>query len=124
MKRKQRPLEERRKYTTSAKGIATRLAYARKFRGPDNLGVLDNTLRFRYGITVDDFFELLERQGGVCAVCGGVEKARSRLSVDHCHDTGVVRGLLCTNCNVGIGRLKDDPDLLRKAVAYLERTCV
>lgn len=69
--------------------------------------------------TYDDYEAALERQGGVCAVCGAGGGSRA-LHLDHCHDSGLARGILCGNCNTGIGKLRDDPDLLRKAIAYLE----
>lgn len=59
---------------------------------------------------------------GVCAICGGIDEHRS-LAMDHCHETGVVRGALCMGCNTGLGQFKDNPGLLRKAVAYLEAHC-
>lgn len=62
---------------------------------------------------------LYERQGGLCAVCGQPD-ARRELSVDHCHETGYVRGLLCSTCNLGLGMLGDDLLGLRRVVAYLE----
>ena len=55
------------------------------------------------------------RQGGVCAIC----QTNEPVHVDHDHVTGLVRGILCFNCNRGLGKLGDDPDLLRKALAYL-----
>lgn len=76
-------------------------------------------LKREYGITLDDYERMLSEQGGACAICGALPGAR-RLAVDHCHKTGVVRGLLCTSCNVGIGNLADDPELLRSAIRYLE----
>lgn len=60
-------------------------------------------------------------QGGVCAICGGTNPSGHRLAVDHDHETRRVRGLLCHACNAGIGKLRDSPDLLRKAIDYLER---
>lgn len=81
-----------------------------------------------YGITQGDYDALLAEQGGVCAICGQDEPAahgrtgeKFALSVDHCHDTGRVRGLLCQKCNRAIGLLGDDVDLLKKAIYYLER---
>jgi len=60
-------------------------------------------------------------QGGVCAICGGINDNDDALSVDHDHETGRIRGLLCSKCNKGLGSFNDDPELLRKAIAYLER---
>lgn len=58
-------------------------------------------------------------QGGVCAICECPDK--KRLSVDHDHQTGKIRGLLCANCNLALGNFKDDPDRLAKAIVYLKR---
>lgn len=83
----------------------------------------------RFGMTVDDYDAMLAGQGGKCAICGATEgwyspgAGRSKkLSVDHCHEGGQVRGLLCDLCNMGIGRFKHDPDLLRAAIGYLENS--
>jgi hypothetical protein len=76
-------------------------------------------LRINYGLTTAEYDSLLEEQGGGCAICSGTDSER-RLAVDHCHDTGKVRGLLCTACNVSLGRFKDDPELLVSAAIYLE----
>lgn len=87
-------------------------------------------LRKNYGITMDEFLQLLQAQDHKCAVCGtaitqnsngGQNKRVRNLDVDHCHDTGKVRGILCSQCNKGIGCFKDDPERLRSAAAYLER---
>jgi hypothetical protein len=80
-------------------------------------------LRKRYGIGLDEYEALLAKQGGCCAICGAEEPKSGRmlrLNVDHCHSTGTVRGLLCTNCNHGIGKFKDDPALMSAAIAYLK----
>jgi hypothetical protein len=83
-------------------------------------------LRSKYGITLEQYNIMLENQGGVCAICGDPptiihagEKV-SPLSVDHCHKTGKVRGLLCHPCNMALGLFKDNKDRLRAAAAYLE----
>lgn len=81
-----------------------------------------------YGITEADYDRLLAEQGGVCAICGLDEPAshgrtgtQFRLSVDHCHETGAIRGILCQKCNRAIGLLGDDPELLTRAIQYLTR---
>ena len=73
-----------------------------------------------YGITVEEYDAMLEKQDGVCAICGSPPNGR-KLSVDHCHDGGHVRGLLCDSCNTGIGHLKDDVSLINAAALYLMR---
>jgi hypothetical protein len=73
-------------------------------------------LRRRYGITAADADALLAAQGGLCAIC----RAAPAGHVDHDHDTGAVRALLCFNCNGGLGQFKDDPALLRAAADYVE----
>jgi hypothetical protein len=84
-------------------------------------------LQKNYGMTESEWESLLALQGGGCGICGeketNVHKSGTvwRLSVDHCHDTGKIRGILCNNCNRAIGLLKDNVQLLRKAADYLER---
>lgn len=70
----------------------------------------------RYGLSIEEYAALGERQGGRCAIC---EARIDNLHVDHCHSTGRVRGLLCGPCNRGIGMLRDDPAILRRAIDYL-----
>jgi hypothetical protein len=75
----------------------------------------------KYGITAEQYGQLLSSQGGACAVCGTRPK-RKRLAVDHDHQTGYVRGLLCTSCNHRvIGGAKEDASILRAAADYLDR---
>lgn len=77
----------------------------------------------KFGLTLADYDSMLAAQGGGCACCGRrINKSGRRLGVDHNHETGVVRGILCHHCNAGIGHFADDPDLLRLAIDYLERT--
>lgn len=75
-----------------------------------------------YGLTPEAFDKLLAQQGGGCAICNRQDpgmKNATRLYVDHCHATGIVRGLLCRACNTMLGCVKDDPALLLAGVAYL-----
>lgn len=76
-------------------------------------------LKNAYGITEQEYRKLLRRQHGVCAICGAKPKNQT-LAVDHDHETGKVRGLLCRSCNVALGCLKDDIRLLSAAIVYLE----
>lgn len=78
-------------------------------------------LRHTFGITLQHYNDLLLAQGGVCAICGVPDQTDGRIfHVDHCHETGVIRGLLCHKCNPALGLLKDDPAILRAAADYLE----
>lgn len=80
-------------------------------------------LRRHFALTVEEYESLLAEQGGVCAICGGAETLAGRaFCVDHDHSTGAIRGILCHRCNVCIGQASDDVDVLRRAVAYLERS--
>lgn len=79
-------------------------------------------LRRNYSLTPAQYDELLAKQGGVCAICEVTPEkaARQRLYVDHCAETKRIRGLLCTQCNSGIGMLRHSIDLLASAARYIE----
>ena len=80
-----------------------------------------NEKRFKNtGCTPELYAELLERADNLCQICRKEEK-RS-LSVDHCHISKKIRGVLCTTCNLGLGQFKDNPELLEKAAKYLRET--
>lgn len=72
-------------------------------------------LRKKYGLTEQQYTSMQEEQGGLCALCS----RRKKLVVDHCHSTGKVRGLLCDQCNTGMGMLGDTEESLRRATTYL-----
>ena len=72
----------------------------------------------RYGITEDQYQQMLVDQGGACGIC---HRPMIEPHVDHCHETKTVRGLLCNDCNVGLGRFKDSPDIVSRALAWLEK---
>lgn len=72
-----------------------------------------------YGLSIEAYEELLERQNGCCAICREPAPGDLALAADHDHATGAIRGLLCSRCNYGLGSFRDDPELLRTAVAYV-----
>lgn len=82
----------------------------------------------RAGFTIEDYQQMLDRQQGLCASCHKPEtafdkrhQALRRLTVDHCHKTGKIRGLLCTRCNRALGFLEDDAELVRGLLRYIEQ---
>lgn len=72
-------------------------------------------------MTLEDFDAMLAEQGGVCLICKNEPQDKIGFVVDHDHQTGEVRGILCQRCNAGIGMLGDDVDRLASAIAYLTR---
>jgi hypothetical protein len=86
----------------------------------------EHNLRKNYGLTVAEYEQMFDRQNGVCAICGEPPaqegwKTVTRLHVDHDHNTGQVRSLLCNNCNRALGYFQDNRELLRRATEYLDR---
>jgi len=79
-------------------------------------------VRAMYGIEPDEYIAMYNAQNGRCAICGKKPTTKRGLHVDHCHTTGKVRGLLCHGCNVGLGSLGEDPDILSRAIDYLKET--
>ncbi|HEY7485925.1 MAG TPA: endonuclease VII domain-containing protein [Streptosporangiaceae bacterium] len=77
-------------------------------------------LTSRYGIGLGELYRMLEEQGGVCPIC----REDAPTDVDHDHETGAVRGILCSSCNTGMGQFKDDPVALRRAAEYLDGNLV
>lgn len=75
----------------------------------------------KYGLTAEEYKQLIDKQDGKCAICGASigNTEGDRLYVDHDHATGKVRGLLCSNCNLGLGKFQDSVQLLQKAILYL-----
>jgi hypothetical protein len=77
-----------------------------------------DVLQKLYGLSLEDYEEMLDQQDGKCAICGSTPDLR-RLCVDHDHATGQVRGLLCRSCNLALGSMQDNIELLENAIAYL-----
>jgi hypothetical protein len=94
------------------------VAYQRDWKKRNPEKRFEYVLRTRYGIGAADYMALLEKQGGICPICGEPPRLPS---VDHDHDTGLVRGILCRTCNSALGVL-DTVERLRAAMAYLCRS--
>jgi hypothetical protein len=113
-------------------GTIKRNIYVKKGHNPNSVGrpfpAGDKHPRWSGGafLTVEEYNRMNFKQNGLCAICGKKETRTSRnniicnLAVDHCHITNIIRGLLCHNCNVGLGHFKDRIDLLEKAIVYLK----
>jgi hypothetical protein len=77
-------------------------------------------LRKKYNLTLEEFTLLSESQNNLCAICENPEKSHKNLVVDHNHNTGEVRGLICSSCNKALGHAKDSKALLEKMITYLD----
>lgn len=92
----------------------------RKYYHQNRLKYRERRLIRLYGITLADYDRILEEQGGGCAICSvDMEQYQREFDVDHCHETGKVRGLLCNPCNQAIGLLDEHPERLARAAQYL-----
>lgn len=92
---------------------------ARYHRNTD--GYRNQSYKRHYGITLADYNALLKKQNGACAICKKATGFKRKLAVDHDHQTGAIRGLLCGKCNPMIGYANDDQALLTAAIKYLRR---
>jgi hypothetical protein len=77
-----------------------------------------NHIRRKYGMVPEDYHRMFDEQDGRCLICE--IETKEKLHIDHDHATGVIRGLLCTNCNRALGHGQDDPEILRKLADYVE----
>lgn len=105
-----KPWSEWHRNATASDGLSTRCKACRATEGRAR------HLKRHYGLTEAERDEMVASQMGLCVICLDAPAAH----VDHCHETGRVRGVLCFNCNSAIGKLGDDPDAVRRAAAYLE----
>jgi hypothetical protein len=97
---------------------AARAAYAKAWRAKNPLLAKSGYLKKQFGIDIAEYERMLAAQKGQCAICGQLDE-KYNLAVDHCHGTNKIRGLLCSQCNLGLGYFKDRPDLLERAIKYL-----
>ena len=98
---------------------ARRKANPDKYRAQDKARYAKDPLGHklqRYSITKEQYLQMEDSQNNKCAIC---DKEMKVINIDHCHETKKVRGLLCTACNTGIGKLKDDITILESAIKYL-----
>lgn len=99
-------------------------AYRRKRNATRRKEIREGHLRRTFGITLDDYDEMLDAQGGACAICRRPPAEGKSLHVDHDHATGVVRGLLCFTCNGALGMLSENEDTIACALAYVSASGV
>lgn len=91
-----------------------------RLKNPDRVKRFNKNQKLkRYGLTLEDFEAMIAAQDGRCAICS--DKFARSPHVDHCHRTGAVREILCDDCNNVLGRARDNTDILRRAITYLER---
>lgn len=105
--------------------VAEQHEYLREHRKQHRLSYSESDMNRKYGITLQEYAQRIVDQNGVCAICKQPETHMRNgklkaLAVDHDHKTGAVRGLLCSDCNTGIGKLKDDPEIMKSAIRYLQ----
>jgi len=81
---------------------------------------ISKNLKANYQLTLEEYNTILEKQGNKCAICGNVCSSGKRLAVDHNHNTGIIRSLLCGKCNMGIGLFGENISLLQKVIEYLK----
>jgi hypothetical protein len=77
-------------------------------------------LRNKYGLTLEQFEDIKKQQNGKCAICADILDNAGKTHVDHCHKTEKVRGILCVQCNHGLGKFKDSIEILKSAQKYLK----
>lgn len=100
---------------------AAKAARERWNHNPDKMrkAKFASALKSRFGMSMDDYQALIAKQGGGCAICKTVLEGLRQVHTDHDHGTGLVRGILCQRCNLGLGHFRDDTKLLRAAIGYL-----
>jgi len=76
----------------------------------------------RYGMSQDQFNKMLVDQNNMCKICNNKFKDKKDTHIDHCHNSNIVRGLLCNNCNMALGQFNDNTDIMDKAIKYLENS--
>jgi len=116
-------LTSNQKRSKSTEGSKKHREYMRQWRkdNPRPEKQLIYYRKYTYGITDNEYNQMVKAQDGLCAICKKLPA--KMLFVDHCHETGKVRGLLCNKCNVALGYLGDNIQGIKNALAYLEKSC-
>lgn len=120
--------DRRGKNGLSAYCKACNISRSRKWRDDNPEGGKDSDLRSKFKLSLGRYKEILDAQGGVCTICGEADKSGRALAVDHDHACcpgkkscgKCVRSLLCMNCNRGLGHFRDNVDVMRSAIDYIE----
>lgn len=118
VKNKERILGYKKKHRDANKVVYAERKKVYRLKNPSQNRAYN--LKKKYGLTLEKYGEMFASQNGLCGICRKAEETRY-LAVDHCHETGRIRGLLCAKCNTTIGRFRDDPEQLESAAAYLRR---
>lgn len=93
--------------------------YQKKWAKKNVVSIRKTKFKRKYNLLYEDWLKMWESQNGKCAICGKSFSKPSNACVDHNHETGNVRGLICKNCNFGIGYFKDNPKFIFRAFEYL-----
>ena len=115
-------LDQNKKYAKNPEVAARKKAWRKKY----NISTADlrkfSRMKRIYGITFEEYMEMMNSQNGKCVICKDkLIMERRGIHIDHCHNTDKVRGLLCNNCNAGLGFFKENKESLRNAIQYLEK---
>jgi hypothetical protein len=114
-----RNAKRRERYATNAAEREKCKANAKNYRLQKPMQRRKAEIKKLYGLEMAEYQNMLDAQDHKCAIC--IKPFRKTPNVDHCHDTGRVRGLLCFNCNRAIGHLQNDTGIIQNAIAYLQR---
>jgi hypothetical protein len=108
----------RKAYKKSEQGKEAERRYSQKHREQISARQFKHRISARYGLSLEQYEELKAKYNGMCFLCDKYEG--DKLHIDHCHETNKVRGMLCGSCNRGLGLLKDNVEVLKRAVKYLQ----
>jgi hypothetical protein len=117
-------LESRKQSRHRTHDAGRQRTYTKRYKDkyPERVAASDRNVKLKrkYGVTAEWYDTKFAEQGGVCAACKRPETLRNNLAVDHDHETGEVRGLLCQSCNLTLGLVQESVERLRELIAYLE----